>query len=85
MLPIGTFKSFNRDGGIEHEKSYDDGKAEESEKVYVAKGKPGHEVILEERENKKGRLVRSRYFKDGKLEKDEEYFADGSVKTREVK
>ncbi len=57
--------------------------ARASTRTYLQKGKSVDLDDRAERENKKGRLVRARLFKDGKLEKDEEYFADGSKKTKE--
>ncbi|MET3120049.1 antitoxin component YwqK of YwqJK toxin-antitoxin module [Undibacterium sp. GrIS 1.8] len=76
----GPQKFYSRNGGIEAEAFFAKGLRQGHEKVYEPKGMPGKEVLSIERDYEDDHVTHAKYYKEGKLDKEERYFSDGSVK-----
>lgn len=71
----GLHKTWTREGVIQYEAEFVKGQRHGLEKLYDKTGELVSETFFE-----KDKMKRRKTFKDKKLQKDEEFFADGSVK-----
>lgn len=71
----GLHKAWSSDGTLHHETEFVKGQRQGIEKLYDKTGVLKFEIFYE-----KDKMTRRKTYKEQKLQKDEEFFADGSVK-----